>query len=181
MRGVLRGVIAVPAAAFALVAYVYLTLPDVRALRTTNPSTTAFMELRDDEARATGRAPRRMQRWVAYTHISPNLKRAVLVAEDDLFWRHEGIDFEQLQESLEATITRKMGYLLSRTAFTDFKKRVDYSEYGGAPLLGVKGVCIICHGRSNANAMKNAIRVAAEFSSENINGRIEDELQGVVV
>jgi glycerol-3-phosphate acyltransferase PlsX len=88
---------------------------------------------------------------------------------------------QMLQESLEATITRKMGYLLSRTAFTDFKKRVDYSEYGGAPLLGVKGVCIICHGRSNANAIKNAIRVAAEFSSENINGRIEDELQGVVV
>jgi glycerol-3-phosphate acyltransferase PlsX len=88
---------------------------------------------------------------------------------------------QMLQESLEATITRKMGYLLSRAAFTDFKKRVDYSEYGGAPLLGVKGVCIICHGRSNANAIKNAIRVAAEFSSENINGRIEDELQGVVV
>jgi glycerol-3-phosphate acyltransferase PlsX len=88
---------------------------------------------------------------------------------------------QMLQESLEATITRKMGYLLSRTAFTDFKKRLDYSEYGGAPLLGVKGVCIICHGRSNANAIKNAIRVAAEFSSENINGRIEDELKGVVV
>jgi len=90
--------------------------------------------------------------------------------------------FKQLlHESLEATITRKMGYLLSRAAFTDFKKRVDYSEYGGAPLLGVKGGCIICHGRSNGNAIKNAIRVAAEFSSENINGRIEDELQGVVV
>jgi glycerol-3-phosphate acyltransferase PlsX len=88
---------------------------------------------------------------------------------------------QMLQESLEATITGKMGYLLSRTAFTDFKKRLDYSEYGGAPLLGVKGVCIICHGRSNANAIKNAIRIAAEFSSENINGRIEDELQGVVV
>jgi glycerol-3-phosphate acyltransferase PlsX len=88
---------------------------------------------------------------------------------------------QMLHESLEATITRKMGYLLSRTAFTDFKKRMDYSEYGGAPLLGVKGVCIICHGRSNANAIKNAIRVAAEFSRENINERIEDELQGVVV
>ena len=88
---------------------------------------------------------------------------------------------QMLQESLEATITRKMGYLLSRAAFTDFKKRVDYSEYGGAPLLGVKGVCIICHGRSNGNAIKNAIRVAAEFSRENINERIENELQGVVV
>ena len=68
-----------------------------------------------------------------------------------------------LRESLEATITGKIGYALSKTAFTDFKKRLDYSEYGGAPLLGVRGVCIICHGRSNANAIKNAIRVAKEF------------------
>lgn len=84
---------------------------------------------------------------------------------------------QMLQQSLEATITRKIGYVLSRAAFTDFKKRVDYSEYGGAPLLGVKGVCIICHGRSNSNAIKNAIRVAAEFSSGNINQRIENELR----
>jgi len=54
---------------------------------------------------------------------------------------------------------------------------VDYSEYGGAPLLGVKGVCIICHGRSNANAIKNAIRVAAEFSSGKINDRIASEFK----
>ena len=82
-----------------------------------------------------------------------------------------------LQESLEATITRKIGYVLSKAAFTDFKRRVDYSEYGGAPLLGVKGVCIICHGRSNANAIKNAIRVAAEFSSGKVNNRIESEFK----
>jgi glycerol-3-phosphate acyltransferase PlsX len=82
-----------------------------------------------------------------------------------------------LQDSLEATITRKIGYVLSRAAYSDFKKRVDYSEYGGAPLLGVRGVCIICHGRSNANAIKNAIRVAAEFSQGLINQRIEEELR----
>jgi len=82
-----------------------------------------------------------------------------------------------LQESLEATITRKLGYVLSRAAFKDFKKRVDYSEYGGAPLLGVRGVCIICHGRSNANAIKNAIRVAAEFSAGQVNQRIEEDLR----
>jgi glycerol-3-phosphate acyltransferase PlsX len=81
-----------------------------------------------------------------------------------------------LQESLRATLTRKVGYLLARGAFADFKKRVDYSEYGGAPLLGVKGVCIICHGRSNAKAIKNAIRVATEFAGGKINQRIEDEL-----
>ena len=53
---------------------------------------------------------------------------------------------------------------------------MDYSEYGGAPLLGVKGVSIICHGRSNANAIKNAIRVAAEFAEGRVNEKIEEEL-----
>src|SRR6266404_6272061 len=83
-----------------------------------------------------------------------------------------------LQESLEATITRKIGYVLSKAAYRDFKKRVDYSEIGGAPLLGVKGVCIVCHGRSNANAIRNAIRVAAEFSRGHINHLIEHDLRG---
>jgi len=84
---------------------------------------------------------------------------------------------QMLHESLEATITRKIGYVLSRAAYADFKKRVDYSEFGGAPLLGVKGVCIICHGRSNANAIKNAIRVASEFADGQINKRIEEGLR----
>ena len=81
-----------------------------------------------------------------------------------------------LKESLKATITRQVGALLSRSAFTDFKKRLDHTEYGGAPLLGVKGVCIITHGRSNANAIKNAIRVAKELAGGKINERIEAEL-----
>jgi glycerol-3-phosphate acyltransferase PlsX len=84
---------------------------------------------------------------------------------------------QMLKESLKATVTRQIGYLLSRSAFSDFKKRVDYSEIGGAPLLGVKGVCIICHGRSNANAIKNAVRIAADFASSNMNLRIEEELR----
>jgi glycerol-3-phosphate acyltransferase PlsX len=83
---------------------------------------------------------------------------------------------KMLKESLEATLTRKMGYVLAREAFEDFRKRVDYSEYGGAPLLGVKGVCIICHGNSNAKAIKNAIRVAAEFYQGGINTKIEASL-----
>jgi glycerol-3-phosphate acyltransferase PlsX len=78
-----------------------------------------------------------------------------------------------LKESLKATITRQVGALLSRSAFTDFKKRLDHTEYGGAPLLGVRGVCIITHGSSNANAMKNAIRVSAEFSRRGVNDSIE--------
>jgi len=81
-----------------------------------------------------------------------------------------------LKETLKATITRQVGYLLSRSAFSDFKKRLDHTEYGGAPLLGVKGVCFITHGSSNANAIKNAIRVAAEFAERPINDKIEREL-----
>jgi glycerol-3-phosphate acyltransferase PlsX len=78
-----------------------------------------------------------------------------------------------LKESLKATITRQVGALLSRSAFTDFKKRLDHTEYGGAPLLGVRGACIITHGSSNSNAIKNAVRVAAEFAERGINESIE--------
>jgi glycerol-3-phosphate acyltransferase PlsX len=81
-----------------------------------------------------------------------------------------------LKESLRSTITSQVGFLLSKRAFADFKKRLDYSEYGGAPLLGIKGVCIIGHGSSNANAIKNAIRVAAEFAERKINQKIEQEI-----
>jgi phosphate acyltransferase len=84
-----------------------------------------------------------------------------------------------LKESLKATITRQVGYLLSRSAFADFKKRLDHTEYGGAPLLGVKGVCFITHGSSNANAIKNAIRVAAEFAQSRVNEKIEKELAAI--
>jgi monofunctional biosynthetic peptidoglycan transglycosylase len=96
-----RWLAGIAAAGFGCLAYAYVTLPDVRPLKTSNPPITAFMELRAREARARGLAPRRVQRWVSYRHISPELTRAVLAAEDDAFWKHEGVDFEQLQESLE--------------------------------------------------------------------------------
>jgi glycerol-3-phosphate acyltransferase PlsX len=83
-----------------------------------------------------------------------------------------------LRESLEATISGKIGYALSKSAFTNFRKRLDYSEYGGGPLLGVRGVCIITHGRSNGNAIKNSIRVAKEFSDTKVNALIEEQLRG---
>jgi monofunctional biosynthetic peptidoglycan transglycosylase len=100
VRKAFRIVLGAIAISFAMLAYSYLTLPDVRLLRTNNPQTTAFMELRAAEARAKGQQPRRAQRWVGYGRVSSNLTRAVLVAEDDLFWQHEGLDFDQLQESL---------------------------------------------------------------------------------
>jgi monofunctional biosynthetic peptidoglycan transglycosylase len=105
-RTIGRVLLALPAAAFALLAYAYLTLPDVRPLKTSNPPTTAFMDLRAREARANGKVPRRMYRWVSYSRIAADLKRAVLVAEDDAFWQHEGVDFDQLQESLETDWAR---------------------------------------------------------------------------
>ncbi len=84
-----------------------------------------------------------------------------------------------LKGALKATVASQVGYVLSRRAYQDFKKKVDYSEYGGAPLLGVRGTTIICHGRSNANAIKNAIRVAAELVRTRANAHIEQELAGV--
>lgn len=89
------------AVGFGCVVYAYLTLPDVRPLVSSNPATTAFMELRDREARAAGKDRHRVQRWVSYNRISPNLKRAVLVAEDAAFWQHDGVDYVELQKSVE--------------------------------------------------------------------------------
>jgi phosphate acyltransferase len=81
-----------------------------------------------------------------------------------------------LKQSLQATISSQVGFLLSRKAFADFKKRLDYSEYGGAPLLGIKGVCIVSHGSSNSNAIKNAVRVAMESANSQLNSVIEERI-----
>jgi len=86
--------------------YVYVTLPDVRVLARTNPTTTAFMELRARQAEDEGKKLRHIHRWVPYSRISQNLKRAVLVAEDDAFWDHEGIDVEQIRRSIEINLQR---------------------------------------------------------------------------
>jgi monofunctional biosynthetic peptidoglycan transglycosylase len=106
MRKVRRAVLAALGVGFGCAAFMYLTLPDVRPLKTANPPTTAFIELRTREARARGEEPRRVQRWVPYGRISQNLKRAVLVAEDSRFWTHEGVDFDELKESMETNWAR---------------------------------------------------------------------------
>jgi len=80
-----------------------------------------------------------------------------------------------LRQELEKTIAAKVGYILAERAFRAFRRRLDYSEYGGAPLLGMKGITIVCHGRSNANAIKNAIRVAHDFCKHKVNHVIETE------
>ncbi len=80
---------------------------------------------------------------------------------------------EFLQEEIKKSFWYKIGFLLAKPAFRLLKNRVDYSEFGGAPLLGVNGTCIISHGRSNAMAIKNAIIKALKFSKEQINDKIE--------
>jgi len=81
-----------------------------------------------------------------------------------------------LREEIKRTLQASVGFLLSRPAFRRFKKRLDYSEYGGAPLLGVKGCVIICHGRSSAKAVKNAIKFASEFSRQNLAEKIQAQI-----
>lgn len=77
-----------------------------------------------------------------------------------------------LRTEISESFMAKMGYLLAQRAFNNFRKKVDYAEYGGAPLLGVNGTGIICHGRSNAKAIKNAIKVAAEMIRSKVNDYI---------
>jgi len=84
---------------------------------------------------------------------------------------------DSLRESLKSTVTSQVGALLSRRAFAEFKKRLDYSEYGGAVLLGVRGVCTVGHGSSNEKAIMNGVRVAAEFAQAEVNSSIETALR----
>jgi len=105
-RWFFRGLSAAAAAAFAVVAYVYLTLPDVRVLAATNPTSTAFMKLREAEAKRDSRQLRHLHQWVRYTRISKNLQRAVLVAEDSRFFEHEGVDLEEIRKSIEINMEK---------------------------------------------------------------------------
>jgi monofunctional glycosyltransferase len=98
---VFQGLAAGAVALFACLSYSWLTLPDVRALRTENPTSTAFMRLRADEARAAGRPWHPVQHWVAYGRIAPVLRRAVIVTEDAAFWDHDGVDYDELRASIE--------------------------------------------------------------------------------
>jgi len=91
---------------------------------------------------------------------------------------------EGLAESLAHILKREiksrplaiLGSFLMRGAFRAMKIKIDYAEYGGAPLLGVKGVCIICHGKSNKKAILNAVRVAGQFVQSDVNRLIQEEL-----
>ncbi len=83
---------------------------------------------------------------------------------------------EFLKQELKKSLLAKLSVLLAKSAFREFKKKIDYSEYGGAPLLGVNGGVIISHGSSNKKAIKNAIRVAHEFKERAVNEHITEEI-----
>jgi monofunctional biosynthetic peptidoglycan transglycosylase len=106
LRAIGRGVAALLGVGFVAAAYIYLTLPDVRPLRDGIPTTTAFMELRARQAHDRGLPERREWMWVPYARLSPNLKKAVIVTEDGAFWQHDGMDYEQLRESIEVNWER---------------------------------------------------------------------------
>ncbi|MEW6118181.1 MAG: phosphate acyltransferase PlsX [Nitrospirota bacterium] len=85
---------------------------------------------------------------------------------------------KMLKREIVDVATGKLGYLMIKPAIRNFKKRTDYSEYGGAPLLGINGTFIISHGRSSAKAIKNAIKVAAEMSKKRVHEVISRTLTG---
>jgi phosphate acyltransferase len=82
-----------------------------------------------------------------------------------------------LRKDIEKSVISKLGYLLMRPAFKSLKSRVDYAEYGGAPLVGINGISIISHGRSSEWAIKNAIRVAAELAKSDVNKHIQEDIE----
>ncbi len=84
---------------------------------------------------------------------------------------------KMLREEIEQSLLAKVGYLLAHRAFANFKKKVDYAEYGGAPLLGIDGVGMICHGGSNPKAIKNAIRFAHDYAKKGVNLKVAEKLQ----
>jgi phosphate acyltransferase len=86
-----------------------------------------------------------------------------------------------LREELQGDAPSRLGYLLSRGAFGRFRRRVDYSEYGGAPLLGVAGLAIVAHGRSSPAAIRNAIALAARFAASGFTMRVEQDIAAAAV
>ncbi len=85
----------------------YLVFPKISALKTGNPGKTSFMEYREREWEGKGKKIRIQHVWVPLSRISPYLVKAVLIAEDDKFWRHEGFDFEAIQKAIERDIKER--------------------------------------------------------------------------
>jgi glycerol-3-phosphate acyltransferase PlsX len=82
-----------------------------------------------------------------------------------------------IRENIGDNLIRKLGYFMMRPAFRALKRRIDYAEYGGAPLVGINGISLISHGRSSDRAIKNAIRVAMELAKSEVNKHIHEDIE----
>jgi phosphate acyltransferase len=85
-----------------------------------------------------------------------------------------------MKDEISKSLMAKAGYILARRAFRNFRRKVDHVEYGGVPLLGVRGTAIVSHGGSSAVAIRNAVRVALDFNRHRVNDRIHEEIAALV-
>jgi phosphate acyltransferase len=86
---------------------------------------------------------------------------------------------DMLKQYIKSNFLSIIGYLLAKSSFKKLKKRINYEEYGGAPLLGINGTGIICHGSSSAKAIKNAIKIAYDICQERLNEKIIHEMKAL--
>jgi monofunctional glycosyltransferase len=115
----------------------YFLLPDVAALGKTNPKKTAFMEYREKEWQREGKKKKIQQRWVSLSQISPYVVKAVLIAEDDKFWKHEGFDFEAMQKAIEKDIQKRKFKVGGSTISQQLAKNL-YLSPSKSPIRKVK-------------------------------------------
>jgi monofunctional glycosyltransferase len=127
------------AALLTYVGYEFFTYPDVAVLAKENPKSTAWMELRDREARANGKQPRRYQIWKPIQSISPNLKNAVLIAEDAAFFQHEGLDYGEIREAIKIN-AEKMEFARGASTITQQLAKNLYLSPSKNPLRKIKEI-----------------------------------------
>jgi monofunctional biosynthetic peptidoglycan transglycosylase len=125
----------------AYLVYEIFTFPRVASLAKENPATTAMMELRDAEARAKGKRPRRIQTWMPLNTISPNLKNAVLIAEDAAFFQHEGLDYNEIREAIKIN-SEKLEFARGASTITQQLAKNLYLSPSKNPLRKLKELAI---------------------------------------
>jgi len=109
-------------------------------------------------------------------HVDYHVTDTLWLQTMSSFYLDEGLEAELIEAELSSTFTMRVGSLLTRRVLRQFHRRVDYSEYGGAPLLGVSGVTIVGHGRSSAKAVRNGVAMAYRFATEGVVERVEQDI-----
>jgi monofunctional biosynthetic peptidoglycan transglycosylase len=123
------------------VGYEVITYPDVARLSRENPNTTAWMEMRDQEARAKGKKARRHEIWVPLRSISPNLKNAVLIAEDAAFFQHDGLDYNEIREAIKIN-AEKLEFARGASTITQQLAKNLYLSPSKNPIRKLKGILL---------------------------------------